>query len=191
MIRINLIAQNTSTQKQTGGSLELAVIVLLIALGGGVVFYLWNDMEDRIGAARVKVKEEQATIKHLGRATATLKRFQAKEQELKRQLGIINKLRRKKQGPVRVLDQISVRIPKEVWVKSIRQRRKGNVIVLTGEAENNESVAIFLKRLEDSPYFDAVDLQQIVRRSYREGKNVTSRTIFSVNCKVRFAVQDT
>jgi type IV pilus assembly protein PilN len=192
MIRINLIATTKKHANNSGGMLELVVLLLLVMLGAGGVFFWYSSMEERINRDNVKVTQEKVTIKHLAKATKVLKQFKNKEKELKRQLKIINKLKKSKQGPVRVLDQINVRIPKQVWLTNVSQKG-GQRLLLRGIAENNESVAIFLKRLEDSPYFKT-DLQQIVRQRYNTGnsqKQKSMRTSFSVSCKVRFYVQDT
>lgn len=193
MIRINLIATGSDGRNSGGGGLlEFIVLMFLVLIGAGAVYIVYNSWEDRITRASVKLAQERVTVKHLAKAQKTLKRFKSREKELQRQLNIINKLKKLKQGPVRVLDQISVRIPKQVWLTQVNEGRRKQ-LVLRGVAESNESVAIFLKRLEDSPYFKSVDLQQIVRRrsSKSTKQQVILETLFSVKCKVRFFVQDT
>jgi Tfp pilus assembly protein PilN len=196
MIRINLIADEKN-RKGGGDSpfgffAEVMLLSILVLAGAGVVFFIYAGMEDRITTAKVKVAQEKQTIKNLGKAEKTLKNFKEKRKELKRQIDIINKLKSQKQGPVRVLDQMGERMPKQVWLTGVRQRKRGKVLVIRGKAESNESVAIFLKRLEDSPYFETVDLQRIVRRKqHNKGQENTVTTVFSVQCKVLLFVQDT
>lgn len=188
MIRINLIG---SEKKKRGKKiatdanlLELVVIILLISLGG-VGLYIWNSIEeDKLAYAKTKVNEEKRAIKGLAKAEKRFKEYEKKKKNLMTQLKIIDALRLKKQGPVRVLDEISMRIPKQVWIKSILHKKK--VLLIRGVAETNEAVAIFFKSLQDSPYFKSVELQQIVRQERTENKKKVFRTVFSLACVALF-----
>ncbi len=189
MIRINLIG----TEKKKKGKkiasdanlLELVVIILLVSLGG-VGLYIWNSIEeDKLSYAKNKVNEEKRAIKGLAQAQQRFKEYEKKKKNLMTQLKVIDELRLKKQGPVRVLDEISMRIPKQVWLRSIRHRKR--VLLIKGVAETNEAVAIFFKSLQDSPYFKSVELQQIVRREQTESGKRVYRTVFSLACQAIFS----
>ncbi|TNE52206.1 MAG: hypothetical protein EP343_02055 [Deltaproteobacteria bacterium] len=189
MIRINLIG----TEKKKKGKkiasdanlLELVVIILLVSLGG-VGLYIWNSIEeDKLSYAKTKVNEEKRAIKGLAKAQKRFKEYEKKKKNLMTQLKVIDELRLKKQGPVRVLDEISMRIPKQVWLRSIQHKKR--ILLIKGVAETNEAVAIFFKSLQDSPYFKSVELQQIVRRERNENGKRVYRTVFSLACEALFS----
>ncbi len=195
MIRINLIKTEKKKRGKSGvgfasqvNIVELVVIGLLISMGFVGVYIVYNIQEDKLAEARNYVKREKRAIKGLAQAKKRLEEFKKKKKLLKAQLDVIDKLRRQKQGPVRVLDEISMRVPKQVWLVNIRQKNAS--LTIKGEAETNESVAIFFKRLQDSPYFKKVELQQIVRRSVAntggDNKRV-NRTVFSLSCVAVFS----
>lgn len=190
MIRINLIGTEKRQRKgkkikSDVNLLEIAVIVLLIALGGVGVYVWYSIEEDKLQYAKLKVEEEKRAIKNLAQAEKQFKEFQARKTELESQLKVIEELRQKKQGPVRVLDEISMRIPKQVWLKGVTQRKA--VLVILGEAETNEAVAKFFQSLQDSPFFKSVELQQIVRQQTSENNKVVLRTVFSLSCIAVFS----
>lgn len=190
MIRINLIGTEKRQRKgkkikSDVNILEIVVIGLLIALGG-VGLYIWYSIEqDKIEYAKQKVNDEKRAIKNLAQAEKQFKEFQDRKKELESQLKVIEELRQKKQGPVRVLDEISIRIPKQVWLKGVTQR--STALVIQGEAETNEAVAKFFQSLQDSPYFRSVELQQIVRQETTENNKRVLRTVFSLSCIAVFS----
>lgn len=188
MIRINLISTEKTRKrvKADGSVIEVVAILLLIALGGVGIFFWWSNVEDRIAVARQQVRLERQAIRNLPNAKKQLNEYRRKEKRLKQQLGVIEKLKNGKRGPVRVFDEISTHIPQDVWIKRIVQRR--NKLIIRGEAETNESVAVFYKRLQESPYFKSVELQHAIRTEISDAstKKKTWRTRFSLACVAIF-----
>ena len=197
MIHINLIGTDKGKRRGRGkapGALndvnvaELVVFSLLLAVGFAGLYFWYSYEQDKIDYAKKQVRKEQMAIKGLSRAQKRLAEFKKKKKLLKSQLKVIEDLRNSKQGPVRVLDEISMRVPKQVWLLNMRQ--KGNRLFIRVAAETNEAVAIFFKRLQDSPYFTKVELQDITRgivvqKVGGESKK-TGRTRFNLSCRAVF-----
>ena len=59
---------------------------------------------------------------------------------------------------MRVLDELSVRVPDRLWLTSIRTQDKG--IRLEGQSLDTGVVADFLRGLNASPFFSNVDLDK-------------------------------
>ena len=160
MIRINLLNQQdqTSSTSASGQPVAELVIMGLLVLVGLIGVYAWYySMNERIEWAKNKVRLERQEVAKLQVAIKTVKKFKATKKYLKKRLEIIDKLERSKRGPVRILNELSIRIPKQVWLRTIRQ--KGNRLIINADAESNEWVAAFLKKLEDSPFFKTVELK--------------------------------
>ena len=75
-----------------------------------------------------------------------LNELRQKENMLKQKLGVIDTLRKNRDLPVRVLDELATRIPSDkMWVKQLTQ--KGGILTITGVARGNQTIAQFLEFL--------------------------------------------
>ncbi len=160
MIKINLLPVKQKARQYTvvyqllmGGALLLALLaagavdfVLLKAKEGGLV-----DKKDRLNRE----------IAELERLIGEVKQFEQKKAELQRKLDVINNLKNNKVGPVLLLEELSVTIPKKAWVSSVRETTtppSGHALSITGEATSDEVIAEFMSKLDDSEYFSNVNL---------------------------------
>lgn len=112
-----------------------------------------------------RLKDEKMTIdKEIRRYQDRQKQLDAlKKQEkiMKQKLKVIENLRQNRDLPVRILDELAIRIPSDkMWIKTLTQ--KGGILTLKGVARGNETIAQFMEELAKSPYIDAgkVQLQQ-------------------------------
>lgn len=188
MIRINLIGKQGTDPGSDGPNIvEFVIFVLMVLVGLGIVFSVWYANEEKIAFAQHKLKQEQREVQRLQVAIKMVKKYKATKKLLKRQLKVIQDLERAKTGPVRVLDEVSIRIPKQIWINSVVQR--GNKLTISGDAESNEWVALFHKKLEDSPYFQSVDLKFTfkVRGAVFGTEKDLERQRFRLECIVSFA----
>jgi len=69
---------------------------------------------------------------------------------------VIDELDRARSGPVRVMSELASRAPDRLWLTAVST--DGGSIKLKGASLDNELVAVFLRGLSDSEYFDNVDL---------------------------------
>ncbi|MFH1491046.1 MAG: PilN domain-containing protein, partial [Pseudomonadota bacterium] len=73
---------------------------------------------------------------------------------------VIKELEKNKTGPVHLLEEISKAVPKDkLWLNNLSES-KGN-LTLTGTAMDNETVALFMTRLEKSDFIQTVDLESV------------------------------
>jgi type IV pilus assembly protein PilN len=85
-------------------------------------------------------------------------KFKSRKQHLQDKLDVIDSLEKARNGPVRVLDEISLRVPDRLWLTSIST--KGTEIRLKGKSLDTGVVADFLRGLNGSEYFKNVDLEK-------------------------------
>jgi Tfp pilus assembly protein PilN len=76
------------------------------------------------------------------------------------------------------LDELATHTPERLWLTGLTT--KGNSIQLEGESLDNELVAVFLRALGDSPYFDQVDLDSTQLGKGAGGLKVVSFSIRAV-----------
>lgn len=160
MIKINLLPVKQKQRQYTVVyQLVIGGVVLLILLSFAALdFLLLKGTERRLVAQQGDL---QRRIGEQERLIGEVKQFEQKEAELKRKLGVIENLKNNKVGPVLLLEELSVTIPKKAWVSSIKETTtppSGHSVAITGEAISDEVVAEFMTKLEESQYFSDVNL---------------------------------
>jgi len=134
-----------------------AVIVLGIFVGN----YFWYDMADsEHSAVQGEVTALEGKIKRLEDIIGKVNDIEKRQTKLKQKLDVIDKLRKQKTGPVRMLDSLASIIPKEVWLTSLEE--KSGRLSIVGQAKSNDDLATFIFQLNASPYFD-ISLKQSVK----------------------------
>jgi type IV pilus assembly protein PilN len=83
-------------------------------------------------------------------------------------IAIIDQLKKNQQGPVRVLDELSRRLPSRVWLVSLSQQ--GNSFSIDGRATTNFDIVDYYNNLKSSAVIE--DLELIESRQTTEEKLV-------------------
>jgi type IV pilus assembly protein PilN len=168
MIRINLLPFRAARKKENIRR-QLMVyglsVVLTFCIMGYTFFYLSSTLSG--------LKEDQKRIQdELKRYELTIKKIaelEKKIKEIRAKLEVIRELERNKTGPVHLLDEISIAVPKEkLWLSSLKESK--GTLTLTGTAMDNETIALFMTNLEKSEYISGVDLQSAKLRNLPDYK---------------------
>jgi type IV pilus assembly protein PilN len=78
--------------------------------------------------------------------------------EIERKLEVIERLDASRSGPVRVFDELATHAPARLWLTKL-QAHEGKIRI-EGMSLDNELVALFLTALNESEYFDQVELRE-------------------------------
>jgi type IV pilus assembly protein PilN len=157
MIEINLLPVREARRKADLRQQALLLVGTLIgsvALSGAV--HAW--MVARTVAARSQLKSLEKEIGKYATQLEQVEQFRAKKSEIEQKLAVIDRLDRSRSGPVHVLDELAIHTPERVWLTKVRS--SGANLSIEGISLDNELVALFLTALNESPYFDAVELQE-------------------------------
>jgi len=157
MIRINLLPVREA-RRQAG--LRKQGVLIGAAAGAGVVLcvLLHLAVAGQIAHERRLIDEAQVELKKLEATRAEVERFREEEKEIERKLGVISKLERDRTGQVIALAQISDVIPKRMWLTNLDM--KDSKVSMAGISLDAEIVAEFLTKLEASPMFEDVELNE-------------------------------
>jgi Tfp pilus assembly protein PilN len=180
MIRINLLPIGRRPVEEKIRR-EVLFFVLLVFASLGVMAYYHIGHTREITRITVEKKQVDEEIQRYRRRQNQLKELEKKEQILKQKLKIIDDLRKNRDLLVRVLHELSVRIPSDkMWLNRITQQ--GNNLNLEGVSRGNETIAQFMEVLAQSPYIDAnrVILKQS-RQVTIEGYKLKG---FNLNCTI-------
>ena len=160
MIRINLLPIGRRPVEEKIRK-EISVFFLLIFFSLIVMAYFHVGHTREIKRITTEKKNLERDIQRYQARQKELDNLKKQEQMIKQKLAVIDTLMKNRDLPVRILDELAVRIPSDkMWIKNLTQ--KGNVLTLTGVARGNETIAQFMEALAKSPYIDAngVDLKQ-------------------------------
>ena len=157
MMEINLLphreARRAADLRET-----VAVLLLGLVLVGGAVFLTDKGVKSDLAAAEASVTHLKADIARFEPQKKLVKDFKKRKKQLQSKLDVIDTLEQARNGPVRVLDELSASVPDRLWLTSISTKGKG--ISLEGQSLDTGVVADFLRGLNASPYFKNVDLQK-------------------------------
>jgi len=157
MIKINLLpvreARRRADLQQQG-----ILLGLLLSLAIGGVGYAHYAKRQEIEHLEARIAQTQKQIDRYGPQLEQVKTFKKKKEEVQQKLDVIQGLERSRRGPVRILDELATNTPERLWLTHLRA--EGARLELEGMSLDNEVTAAFLTRLEESPYFDQVELEQ-------------------------------
>ena len=178
MIRINLLPFRAARKKENIRR-QLTIFTLAVVFALVVMAYYFMKLSTTLSDRK---KEEQQIKVELAGYKKTIERINNLEKkiaEIRKKLDVIKDLEKKKIGPVLLLDQIAVAVPKEkLWLTSFVEK-KGK-LTLNGTAMDNETVAVFMTNLENAELIMAVDLKSTRLRSLPKYK--LSVSDFSLEC---------
>lgn len=179
MIRINLIPEPEKRDMRGVGQLVLGllVIVALFAVLGALHVMQGRQIEE----VNRKITRAEKRVKELEAIKEKVDDFKAKNEELNRRIEIIKVLESNRTGPLFVMDALSEAIPNKAWLDEFTE--KDQQARLVGIADNEFTVADFMKSLETSPYFVSVELGVIKKTDVR---NLDLRN-FIINARLDYA----
>ncbi len=150
MIRINLLGEKVDNSRTYAlqGFLYLGSVLMTL-----FVLFL---VSDNVRSGQIALTEDkamlEARLRKLEQTTKKVQDLEDKRKTLREKLTTIATLKKKKNGPVHVLDDLNTAIPERAWVTSITQ--KDNFLELKGVALDNQTIAEFMGKLGEFPFFE-------------------------------------
>jgi len=157
MIRINLLPVREERRKadlRQFGLILAGVLVGSIALVGLFHIKLSNDVSE----AKAAVAATQKQIDRFKPQLEQLEEYRKTKAEIESKLEVIERLDASRSGPVRVFDELATHAPPRLWMTKL-EAHKGKLRI-EGMSLDNELVALFLTALNESEYFDNVELRE-------------------------------
>ncbi len=166
MIRVNLLgtqdpggAGPLAEPFGGGDASEKKGIVFGIAILGiavGAIAFQWLGSTREINQLDEEINEMTQEKARLEPIIVQVEEYQAKLAELEEKERLIERLKTERQGPVRMLDALSSELPDFVWLTDLAQN--GPQVTIDGMAASLVSVADYIRKLEDSDWFQNVEL---------------------------------
>jgi len=179
MIKINLfpfraIRAKENIRRQVTIYL-LSAIFILLALS-----YYALDLNKKVKILRADQEAKQHKLATFQATIAKLKRLEDTIRDVELKLKTIQDLEKDKTGPVRLLDDIAMSVPRDkLWLISLKE--KAGTLALEGTAMDNETVADFMNRLESKESMNSVELVKTQQKEIATLKlNLMN---FTITCK--------
>jgi len=153
----------------------LSIIFLTLASS-----YFYLDLNGKVKSLRNKqdVKQKELdSFKDTNVKIAALKKTIA---DVEVKLKTIQRLEKGKTGPVRLLDDIATSVPEDkLWLTTLKEQK--GTLILNGTAMDNETVADFMNRLQNTKSINSVQLVR-TRQKKIQGVDLSLKD-FSLNSK--------
>lgn len=155
MIRINLLpvkelqAEVTRRRELTIGVVVLGLAALSLAGVHVLQAYQLSGLESELAGLRSELQALNSQIKEVSDLQNKIKDLRGKNKT-------IDDLKKKKSGPVRVMESLARVTPTTLWLTELRE--SGGQLTMNGLAADNKTVADFIVGLEASKHFKRVEL---------------------------------
>jgi type IV pilus assembly protein PilN len=179
MIKVNLFPFRAARIKENiRRQVTIYLLSLIFLILASSYFYL--DLNNKVNTLReerdVKQKELDS-FKDTNMKIAALKKTIA---DVEVKLKTIKRLEKGKTGPVKLLDDIAMSVPKDkLWLTTLKEKK--GTLVLDGTAMDNETVADFMDRLQNTKSINSVQLVR-TRQKKIPGFDLSLKD-FSLNSK--------
>jgi type IV pilus assembly protein PilN len=155
MIRINLLPVREA-QRALGRRNQMAVAALSIIVALLVTVVPYVLQERQLNNVDGQIDQLRNEITKFNDQTREVRDLDKKKADLLAKLKVIEDLKTKRVGPVRILEDLSAAAPEKLWLLDFNDVNAQATI--TGMALDNQTIAAFMRKLQSSSYFFEVDL---------------------------------
>ncbi len=145
-IRINLLPVRAVKKRELGRQFLVLVAGAAIISGAGN-WYWFKTRDDERTRLQDQVAETQRRIDALEKQIGEVNDLKKRKKEVEDKLSVLEKLRKQRAGPVRLLDALTWAIPKKVSIGEFDE--KANQVKVTGLGESHEDVSEFMRGLSN------------------------------------------
>ncbi len=160
MIKINLLSIQRARKKKKASTVQSQWILAGVLFFGllGSLGYAWvylTQTVDRLRVEKVKLTDELAMLKG---QVKEVENFEHDKKAVEEKIGVIQQLQRNQTIPIRLLAEISERLPDRVWLISLAEQN--NQISLEGKATGNGEIVDFINALKKSTFFENIEIEE-------------------------------
>ena len=161
MIRINLLPVKAAQKKEMlKGQLLVVVLVLIVSVGicSAAYMHIVGKVEDM----QTKINRKKSEIAQLQKVIKEVKNFEKRQKDLRAKLNVLEKLKTARVGPVYLLDELYKAMPDKLWLTKFKEG--SGKAKISGIGSSEETVALFMRNLEASDFFEGVELKVIKQK---------------------------
>lgn len=157
MVRINLLPVRVSKKKEAG-SQQLVLFALVLVAGVIANGFYHQHRASALAVIERDLAKTKADIAELDKVIQDVDKIKAEETLLKKKLDTLERLRKGRTGPVRMLAELGENTPRRLWLRKMEE--KTGKVTFLGTASNIDDVSEFIRKLKESKFFDGVELKK-------------------------------
>lgn len=159
MIRINLLPYRAARKKENV-RFQVSVFIGTLVLLGLLIFWYNSYLSGRIDKLRVDINDTRTQVAKYQAINKEIAEIKKKLEVVTRKIEVIESLERDRKAPVQNLDSLYLLlVEKRMWYTRIEE--KGTRFSVSGIAIDNQTVADYMTRLEQSESFNQIQLSSI------------------------------
>jgi type IV pilus assembly protein PilN len=171
VIKVNLLATAPGSaparewfpREQRMGLIGLGMLVTTALIVGGWWYYL-SSVRSSIDARITAAESQMVKLKE---AAKLVDKANARKAELSERLGVIERLRADKRGPVSLIETLSQSLPDGLWLLEVKQA--GASVQVDGRAMSISAVTDFTEHMQNSGLFKRpVEILTTATETYEE-----------------------
>jgi type IV pilus assembly protein PilN len=184
MIKINLLPVRAAKKKETAKQ-QVFVFCLALALFAGMAFLIYSYELIKIKTTRDDISRSEKEVQRLKTVIGEIDNIKKLQDDVKKKLDILNRLRKEKTGPAIRLARLSDATPEKVWLTKYAE--SGANVSIAGIAFNEDLIAAFMRNLQASDEFVNVELLVSEQVEY---SGVKAKK-FDISCMLNLSKKDT
>lgn len=166
MIRINLLPVREA-ERALGRRRQLSLLVLSVVVVLLMLALPYSFQARKLAQLDSEIESLRQELARLDQQTREVKDLDRKRAELQAKLRVIEDLKKRRSGPARVLSDLADATPEKLWLTQFTEGT--GAANIEGLAMDNQTIAEFMRRLQQSPYFYDVDLVETSQASIQSG----------------------
>ena len=145
MIHINLLPVRREKKREMGR--QMLVIAGFVVALSVLVNYVWYDHQSsQVDRNQRELDATQKQISEKEKVIGEVNDINKHKKEIDDKLKVLDDLRKGRSGPVRMMDALSLAMPKKVWLKDFTEI--ANAVNLRGSAFSHDDVAELMRGLD-------------------------------------------
>jgi len=200
MIKINLLPEvkrkvvkkRAKVAREIPFTWIIAGIVALL-LTSALLAWIHVKMIEEQSDLQKQIAQVEQEINRLNKEQEHVERARVQRNALAQKLEIIATLKKRKTGPVHLLDQLAGSIPARVWLSEMNET--GNAMTISGFAIDHTQIALFMDNLKKSPFFSNIELISAGSlEGQKKPQNQFASTLptkqFEITCRVSYPTEN-
>lgn len=190
MIRINLLPVREA-ERALGRRRQMSLAVLSLIVVLLILVLPYSFQARKLAQLDAEIESLRREIARLDQQTKEVKDLDTKRAELQAKLRIIEELKQRRTGPAQMLSDLADATPEKLWLTEFTEN--GGAATIQGLAMDNQTIAEFMRRLQQSPYFYDVDLVETAQTTLQPSTGAAAGPNFKrfiVKAQVDFLGRD-
>lgn len=157
MIRINLLSIKRKKKAKPLPAFFISMVLITVVTVCALA-YLYFYFNSNLQAAQERFDKNKSTMAELKNMIKDVDNYEKLKKTVEDRTKIIEQLRKNQNVPVMVLDEVSAKLPKGVWLNSLSI--SGDSGSLDGAGFTNADVVAYVENLKGSKILNEIYLQE-------------------------------